>query len=81
MGNYVLRSGTRNGLRVVIEATGETATVSGRLLDNMSRPAAEEAILLLDRRDALRQERLAGAIARNDIAEILDSAHDDDKQK
>jgi hypothetical protein len=78
MGTYALWQGTRSGVRVVVAATGETAVASGRLLDNMSREAAEEAMQLLERRDVLREERIAGAIARNDIVEILDASHDGD---
>lgn len=81
MGNYVLMRGTRTGVRVVSQATGETATVSNRLLDNMTQPAAEEAVRLLERRDALRQEHMAAALARNDLVDILQAGHDDDDRR
>jgi hypothetical protein len=72
MSRYVLKPATTAGLRVLDLTTGETAQVAERVLDNMSADAAEEAIVLLDRLDALRKQHQDGAIARNDLIAILD---------
>jgi hypothetical protein len=72
MGHYALERATLSGLRVVDLTTGETARVAERVLDNMTANAAEEAISLLDRLDALRRQHREGAIARNDLIAILD---------
>lgn len=72
MGGYEIMRGSQSGWRVIDHETGETASISGRFLDNMSDVAAEEVLRLLERRDDLRLQRLRGAEERNDLAAILD---------
>jgi hypothetical protein len=72
MTTYVLLRGTQTGVRVADEATGETVSIGGRLLDNMTSVAAEEARNALARLARAKDEHRAGEIRRNDLLAILD---------
>jgi hypothetical protein len=73
MKRYEIVQGTvEHRVRVADIATGETVSLSGRLLDNMSYTAAAEILVLLERRDGQRMQQRQGALERNDLQTILD---------
>lgn len=74
MGNYIIMAASRQGVRVVDRMRGETARAAGRVLDNMSIPAARDAIVLLERLDGLRREHIDSAHRRNDLVAILEAS-------
>lgn len=76
MPKYVLLRGTESGTRVAEDRSGKTVSIAGRLLDNMSTAAAEDALRSLERLAKLKQEHAAGALRRNDLVAILDKSTD-----
>jgi hypothetical protein len=69
---YVLLRGTLTGVRVADEANGETVSMGGRLFDNMTYVAAEEARASLQRLAKAKDEHATGELKRNDLLAILD---------
>jgi hypothetical protein len=58
--------------RVVNADTDATVVHAGRVLDNLSLNAAEDIVLLLGHRDAIRDEQMKIASDRGDIAAVLE---------
>jgi hypothetical protein len=73
MARFELRQATKSGIRVVDTATGETATIAGRLLDNMTEAGAADMLTTLERLEHARQDRIDSARKRNDLVAILEN--------
>lgn len=75
MSGYELLPGSRTGLRIADEATGNTVVLTGRILDNLSEASAREIAGLLERRDRLRRQHLQSAADRNDLTRLFEDMH------
>jgi hypothetical protein len=75
--SYEIRpASTGSGARLVERQTGETVVFNGRALDGVSLKAAKDIVALLERVDALRDERHARILGGTDLAAILELRRD-----